>query len=101
MSELVISPQSVLRGRDLISQYQERFTAITQRWLLVGGQTSIDLVLPRLRAVGVVPVQVVTLRECTETLRQELSEAMRTHRVGGVLACGGGQSPGCGKTRRP
>jgi len=97
MSELVISPQSVLRGRDLISQYPERLTAITQRWLLVGGQTSSDLVLPRLRAVGIEPVQVVPLRECTTALRQELSEAMRAHRVGGVLACGGGKALDAGK----
>lgn len=97
MSELVISPQSVLRGQNLIPQYRERFTAVTQRWLLVGGQTSVNLVLPRLRAVGMAPVQVVTLRECTAALRQELAAVIHAHRVGGVLACGGGKALDAGK----
>jgi len=90
--ELVVAPRSVVRGRGLMAQCQERFSALATRWLLVGGQTSVGLVLPRLQAVGIAPVQVVTLRESTEALRRELAVEIVRQKVTGVIACGGGLS---------
>ncbi|MEN9216349.1 MAG: iron-containing alcohol dehydrogenase family protein [Gloeomargarita sp. HHBFW_bins_162] len=97
MSELVIAPQAVGRGRNLILQYREKITALAERWLLVGGQTSVNLVLPRLASAGIVPVQVVTLRECTVAARQELGHIIPTQGIQGVLACGGGKALDAGK----
>jgi glycerol dehydrogenase-like iron-containing ADH family enzyme len=95
--ELVVAPRSVVRGRGLMAQCQERFSALATRWLLVGGQTSVGLVLPRLQAVGIAPVQVVTLRESTEALRRELAVEIARQKVTGVIACGGGKALDAGK----
>ncbi len=96
-SESVIAPRIVLRGRGVIAQARERLLALARRWLLVGGQTSSSLVLPRLQALGIAPVQVVTLRECTEALRQELATVIARQRIAGVIACGGGKALDAGK----
>lgn len=96
MSDLVIAPPLVLRGRALIPQQRERLAALAQRWLLVGGPTAVALVLPQLAAAGMTPVQVLTLKECTVAVRQQLARIIADAGIQGVLACGGGQSAGCG-----
>lgn len=97
MSELVISPQTVVRGRNLIPQHRERLAAVAERWLVVGGATSVSLVLPQLALAGMAPLPVVTLRECTGTIRQELAQTIATHGIQGILACGGGKALDAGK----
>ncbi|APB33377.1 iron-containing alcohol dehydrogenase [Gloeomargarita lithophora Alchichica-D10] len=97
MTELVIAPRAVLRGRNLIPQCRERLAALTEHCLLVGGATSGNLVLSRLRSAGIAPVSVVTLRECTEAQRQELAQVIASQGIAGVIAGGGGKALDAGK----
>lgn len=97
MSDLVIAPPLVLRGRALIPQQRERLAALAQRWLLVGGPTAVALVLPQLAAAGMTPVQVLTLKECTVAVRQQLARIITDAGIQGVLACGGGKALDAGK----
>ncbi|MCS7030037.1 MAG: iron-containing alcohol dehydrogenase family protein [Gloeomargarita sp. SKYG116] len=97
MSELLVAPWRVLRGRQLLSQYGHQLRSLGQRWLLVGGQTSLSLVQPQLQAAGIYPVQAVAVKECTENLRRTLGQRVTTERIDGVLACGGGKALDMGK----
>ncbi|MEN9227118.1 MAG: iron-containing alcohol dehydrogenase family protein [Gloeomargarita sp. HHBFW_bins_205] len=96
-NELLVAPGRVLRGRQLLGHYGQELLSLGRRWLLVGGPTALSLVQPQLQAVGITPVQVAVIKECTEVARQSLGEAIRAERIEGVLACGGGKALDGGK----
>lgn len=93
---LTVAPSQVMRGDKILAQVGETLARFGRRPLIVGGDYSLSVTVPRLQPAlethQPIAHQVSYRPDCSESSLARLKEAVETHQADFIIGIGGGKS---------
>ncbi len=96
LMQILVSPAQVLKGNKALSQSGKAIAALGKRPLVVGGQRTLDLILPQLQPLlkhhNLEASTASYGSDCSEVSLQTLKKALHNHQGDFVIGVGGGKA---------
>ena len=90
---LTVAPSQVMRGEKILAEARDCLARFGKRPLIVGGDRSLDVTVPRLQPVLEAQLGIYSYRpDCSEASLARLMEAVETHQADFIIGTGGGKS---------